>query len=154
MIDFDSEQMFSFIAPTPVCPSCSKEGGLVPNTVLRSNVKIQSKEKINIDIENYICMNPDCDVAYYNSENTILKDELKRELWYKTGTKRIIACYCNNIDADQLKDAVVNHNLSTWEEITEHYRVKVIEKCETLNPTGKCCRHIFRGMVMDVRLKT
>ena len=46
MVDFDDNQMFSFVAPTPTCSSCEKEGDLVPNTVLRSNVKIQSKDKI------------------------------------------------------------------------------------------------------------
>ena len=152
MVDFDDNQMFSFVAPTPTCPSCKKEGDLVPNTVLRSNVKIQNKDKINLNTDNYICMNPDCNVAYYNSNGTIHKDELKRELWYKTGTERVIACYCNNIDTEQLKDAVVNHNLSSWKEICGHYRVKVIEKCEILNPTGLCCRKTFRSMVEEVKI--
>jgi hypothetical protein len=35
------------------------------------------------------------------------------------------------------------HQLTTWEGITSHYRKKVIEKCEILNPTGYCCRNTF-----------
>lgn len=150
-IEVEDEPMFSFVGVIPECPVCRKQGQLVPNTVLRSNVKIDSKQKIDIEIDNHICMNPDCEVAYYNANGTISKEELKRELWYKKGAERVIACYCNNIDTDQINDAIVDHNLSTWEEITSHYRVKVIEKCETLNPTGYCCRNTFNGLVREIK---
>jgi copper chaperone CopZ len=144
---------FTFEAVVPACPKCGNRGQLVPNTVFRSNVKGDSFKNINTEIDNYICMDSDCDVAYYNDENkeVILKDELKRELWYKKGTKRVIACYCNNIDTEQVKDAIVNHNLTKWDDVMGLYRAKVIEKCETLNPTGYCCRSTFDGMVKEIK---
>lgn len=150
-VELEDAPMFSFEGVVPSCPVCDKQGKLVPNTVLRSNVKIQAKGKINVEIDNHICMNPDCEVAYYNTNGFIGKEELKRELWYKSGTERVIGCYCNNIDTDQMKDAIVDHKLSSWLEITSHYRVKVIEKCETLNPTGICCRRTFNGMVREIK---
>jgi len=131
----------------PKCPICDVSGQLVPNTVFNSNLVAESKPKINLEKQNYICLTPECKIAYYNDEITINISELKRELWYKNGTKKKIICYCNNIDKSQIKDAVTNHNLTTWEEITSHYRKKVIEKCELLNPTGLCCRNTFSKVV-------
>ena len=145
--------IFTFEAVVPACPTCGNKGQLVPNTVFRSNVKGDSFKKINTETDNYICMDSDCDVAYYNAENenVILKDELKRELWYKKGIKRVIACYCNNVDTEQVKDAIVNHNLSDWDDVMGFYRAKVIEKCETLNPTGFCCRSTYKGLVKEIK---
>ncbi len=134
----------------PICPVCKNSGQLVPNTVFKSNL-VESKRKVNLETENYICMDTDCSVAYYNGKNTIGKDELKRELWYKKGTKTVLACYCNNINTEQLEKAISKHNLTSWEEITSHYRKKVVEKCEKLNPTGYCCRDNFDNMVNEIK---
>ncbi len=131
----------------PLCPKCSQSGQLVPNSVFKSNLKVENFKKVNLEIENYICQNPTCNVAYYNSETTIDKSELKRELWFKNGSKRKVICYCNNIDKDQIKESVTQHNQTTWEEITSHYRKTVIEKCEILNPTGHCCREKFNEVI-------
>ncbi len=131
----------------PNCPACSKKGALVPNTVFRSNINTEHFNRIDMSVEHFICLNPDCNIAYYNEGLSIDKSLLKRELWYKKGTKRKIICYCNNIDREQIKDAVQQHNLLTWEEITSHYRKKVIEKCDRLHPTGYCCRNTFNKVV-------
>ncbi|RUT79717.1 cation transporter [Ancylomarina longa] len=128
----------------PECPECAKSGQLVPNTVFQSNLKTESLRKINLGTKNFICFNPDCKIAYYNEEIKIDLSELKRELWFKKGSKRKIICYCNNIDSEQIKEAILNHQLTTWEEITSHYRSKVLEKCEIINPTGYCCRANFK----------
>ena len=144
---------FTFEAPIPACPNCGRKGQQVPNTVFASNVKGEFLKNINAEIDNFICMNANCDVAYYNNKNkdVVMKNELKRELWFKHGTERVIACYCNNVDTEQVKDAIVNQNLSKWEDVMRHYRTKVIEKCETLNPTGYCCRSTFDKMVKDIK---
>ena len=131
----------------PICPTCGKKGALVPNTIFLSMLKSESSGLIKAEKEHFICLNPDCNTAYYNAELSIDKANLKREIWFKKGTKRKIICYCNNIDREQIKDAVQNHGLETWEEITSHYRKKVIEKCDLLNPTGFCCRSTFDKVV-------
>lgn len=146
-----SEKIIPAEKTIPPCPVCNNSGRLVPNTVFKSILKAESKQKVNLEAENYICMDADCLVAYYTGKNTITKDELKRELWYKKGTKTVLACYCNNIDAKQLKDAISQYNLTSWEEITSHYRKKVIEKYETLNPKGYCCRNNFDKLVKEVK---
>jgi copper chaperone CopZ len=135
----------------PECPACLKSGQLVPNTVFKSNLKPKSNEKIDLERQNYICLNSQCDIAYYNKDLTINKSELRRELWYKQGSQKKTICYCNNIDKSLIKEAIMQHHLSTWEEITSHYRKKVIEKCEHLNPTGYCCRNTFDKVVAKLK---
>ncbi len=154
-VDIENKQIFEIKSIILACPKCGNSGQLVPNTVFRSNIKADSLNKVNTEIDNYICMDTNCDVAYYNEDNDtlILKNELKRELWYKKGSERIIACYCNNIDTEQLKEAVINYNLTDWDDIMNHYRTKVIEKCEKLNPTGFCCRNTFKGLVEEIQNK-
>jgi copper chaperone CopZ/bacterioferritin-associated ferredoxin len=148
-VDTDKEIIENKI-DIPECPICNTSGQLVPNTVFRANVKVESSSKFDLSKNNYICLNPICNVAYYSNNTTIDKTELKRELWYKKGTERKIICYCNNIDKSMIKDAIANHNLSTWGKITSHYRTKVVEKCELLNPTGFCCRNTFAKVVGKV----
>jgi len=149
-VDTDKD-IIENIVDIPTCQTCNISGQLVPNTVFNSILVTESKSKIDLEKKNYICLNPECNTAYYNDELTISKSELKRELWFKKGTERKIICYCNNIDKSMMKDAIVNHNLSTWEEITSHYRKKVIEKCDILNPTGFCCRNTFDKVVGKIK---
>jgi len=149
-VDTDKE-IIENIVDIPECPTCNVSGQLVPNSVFNSILVTESKSKIDLEKKNYICLNPECNTAYYNNELTIDKSELKRELWFKKGTERKIICYCNNIDKSMMKDAIVNRNLSTWEEITSHYRKKVIEKCDILNPTGFCCRNTFDKVVGKIK---
>jgi copper chaperone CopZ len=139
----------------PKCPVCKKSGQLVPNSVFKSNLKLESIGKINFEIKNYICLNSSCLIAYYNENDkiTIDKSELKRELWFKNGSDMQIICYCNNIDTKQIESAINEYGLTTWEQIVSKYRSKVIEKCETLNPTGYCCREIFDDIVNQIKKK-
>jgi len=135
----------------PICPTCSKTGAKVPHSVFKSNLKPSFFNQINFDEKYYICLNRDCHTAYYNENITLNKSSLKRELWFKSGTERKIICYCNNIDREQIKEAVQKESLETWEDITGHYRNKVIEKCEILNPTGLCCRDTFAKVIQKFK---
>ena len=136
----------------PECLTCHKSGELVPNTVFKSILKRDNGHLIDLNTKNYICINPDCETAYYSEDSQISHDALRREIWFKKAAKNKIICYCNNINGKQIKDAVQNHNLETWEEITDHYRTKVIERCEYFNPTGNCCRETFNKKVEEIKL--
>jgi copper chaperone CopZ len=130
---------------TPNCPTCGKRGQLVPNTVFRSILLSETFQKTDFDDEFQICMNPTCPTAYYSTDKhqVIDQTELKRELWYKAGVKRKIICYCNNIDTDQIDAAAADFGLYSWGDVMHHYRQKVIERCEVLNPTGLCCKDTY-----------
>jgi len=133
----------------PPCPQCKVAGLEVPNTVLRSNLKPVIYKQINLEDEFIICLNPTCSTAYYTAIHyqVVDKNELKRALYFKNDSERKIICYCNNIDLKQIEAAVKVNQLTNWEHVMTHYRTKVIEKCETLNPTGLCCRDLFEEVV-------
>ncbi len=139
----------------PVCPACNIPGAEVPNTVMRSNLKPNTYKRIILEDDFHICMNPQCTNAYYSTQRNQLidKSELKRELYYKIGSQKEIICYCNNVDKEQIKETVYNHNITDWDETMAHYSNKVQEKCEILNPTGLCCRDLFDEVVEDIRVK-
>jgi copper chaperone CopZ/bacterioferritin-associated ferredoxin len=152
-VDLAGKEKVIFQIAISKCPVCNTSGQLVPNSVFKSNLKKDSIGKIDLKAKNYICLNPSCSVAYYNenNRNTIDKSEMQRELWFKNGIERKIICYCNNIDTNQIENAVKEYGLTTWEQIVSKYRSKPIEKCEILNPTGSCCREIFDNLVKKIQ---
>ena len=139
----------------PPCPTCGQVGQLVPNTVFRSILLAEVFAKTDFEDEFQICMTPSCPTAYYSTEKNqvIDKSELKRELWYKDGSKRKIICYCNNVDTDQIEEAYSDFGLQKWNAVMGHYRKKVIEKCEVLNPTGLCCKATFDLFESEIQKK-
>jgi copper chaperone CopZ/bacterioferritin-associated ferredoxin/CRISPR/Cas system-associated endoribonuclease Cas2 len=151
-VDIPEGMEITVLADIPPCPTCNKIGKKVFNSVFKSNVKPASLQKIDMKKQNYICYNSDCETVYYNENKMIIDhSELKREVWFKKVAKRKIICYCNNIDKEQIREAIKNYNFESWEDITSHYRKKVIEKCEVLNPTGYCCRDTFDKVVNKLK---
>ena len=148
-----NENIASVEKEVPVCPLCTKVGADVPNTVFRSNLKPETFKQTDLEDDFHICMTPECNVAYYTTDKhqIIDKGSLKRELYFKEGTEREIICYCNNVDKEQIKDTVCNHHITDWDETMAHYRNKVQEKCELLNPTGLCCRNLFDTVVEEIQ---
>jgi copper chaperone CopZ/bacterioferritin-associated ferredoxin len=137
----------------PACPVCHARGVKVPNTVLKSNLKPATFKTTDLEDDFNICMNPACSIAYYTiGKNQIIdKKELKRELYFKEGSERQIICYCNNVDKKQIEETVNTYHITDWDETMAHYRTKVQEKCEILNPTGLCCRELFEEVVVDIK---
>ena len=57
------------------CPICGKLGQKVPNETVRHVLK--SRNKKNVGEEKFcLCMNPDCDVAYFSSKSFFNKSAL------------------------------------------------------------------------------
>lgn len=149
--EFDHNQMAE--KEIPPCPVCNVPGAEVPNTVMRSNLKPDTYKKTILEDDFHICMNSECSNAYYTTQRKqiIDKSELKRELYYKNGSTKEIICYCNNVDKEQIKETVLKHNMTDWDETMAFYSNKVQEKCEILNPTGLCCRDLFDEVVEEIR---
>ncbi len=141
------------IREVPPCPVCRQPGADVPTTVLRSNLQPATYKQTDPEDDFHICMTPSCAVAYYTlgKQQLIMKDALKRELYFKEGSQRQIICYCNNVDRQQIEETVKVFNITDWQRTMEHYRHKVQEKCEILNPTGLCCRDLFAEVVHEIK---
>jgi len=153
-VDLPEGIAIQILEENPSCPTCGKIGRKVFNSVFKSNVKAGSLSKIELDKVNFICYNSNCETVYYDDNKMIINHaELNIEIWFKKASKRKIICYCNNIDKEQIREAIKKNNLESWEEITSHYRKKVIENCEILNPTGYCCRETFDKLVNKLKKK-
>ena len=106
-------------------------------TIKAGNIAI-----IHIDIEGMTCTS--CNYTVQNASLSV-PGVFEAKADYKTAKATI------KFDKSLIKEAIMQHHLSTWEEITSHYRKKVIEKCEHLNPTGYCCRNTFDKVVAKLK---
>ena len=133
---------------TAKCPVCSKKGIAVPIAAVINLIKPGKKHLIKPGKKYFLCMDRKCPTSYFDRSGAVFGlEDLKVALWYKEKAKKKIACYCNNITFEQVREQVIKNNKTTWAEIVSAYRKKPIAKCDKLNPTGNCCFEFFYGMV-------
>lgn len=128
------------------CPSCEKMGQKVPNQTVKSLILADSQNGVGNN-DYFLCMNPDCNVAYYNSESTFEKSALKVPLWYKKDAAPKYACYCRKITQEEVTKTVQQTDLTDAGAIMKHLRGNVKSNCKMNNPTGHCCHPVFNEMV-------
>jgi hypothetical protein len=128
------------------CPSCNKQGQKVPTETVRSSVKTNCEDKTS-ETGFYLCMNPDCRVAYYSSNSVFYKSDVKKPLWYKKGADPKYACYCRKITQEEVTTAVLENGLTQADDIMFHLRGNVKSNCKINNPTGHCCHPVFNKMI-------
>ena len=134
------------------CPSCSKEGQKVANETVKNIVQAECQGKIG-EKGYYLCMNPDCNVAYYNSESIFEKSALNKPLWYKKNANPKYACYCRKITQEEVSKTIMETGLTEADDIMFHLRGIVKSNCKINNPTGHCCHPAFNQMIKSA-LKT
>lgn len=128
------------------CPTCGKQGQKIANETVKHILKAKCKSEIG-EKDYYLCMNPDCHVAYYNSESVFDKSALKKPLWYKKGAKPKYACYCRKITEEEVTKAVTETGLTEAGPIMLRLRGNVKSNCKINNPTGHCCHPVFNEMI-------
>ena len=111
------------------CPTCNKTGQKVANETVKHILKTKHTSKIG-EKDYYLCMNPDCDVAYYNSELVFDKSALKKPLWYKKDANPKYACYCRKITEEEVTKAVRETGLTEAGPIMLHLRGNVKEQLQ------------------------
>jgi len=130
------------------CPACAQTGGKVANVTVKHLVTDSAKAKVGDDDYN-LCMNPDCDVAYYNLQTGARFDkaDVRVPIWFKSDADPKIACYCNDITEQQVITAVTQDNLTAMNDIITHIRGKMVAVCEYKNPMGVCCSRAFNEAI-------
>lgn len=128
------------------CPSCNKEGQKVSNETVRSIVLTNCESKA-VESGFYLCMNPNCSVAYYSSNLVFDKSDLRIPLWYKKGADPKYACYCRKITQEEVTKAVLEKGLTQADDIMFYLRGNVKSNCKINNPTGHCCHPVFNKMI-------
>lgn len=131
------------------CPVCGKDAVKVTMPLVDNLLKPDKKNEFVKDDKYFLCMDSECQVSYFNRKGkpVFMAVDLKVPLWYKKDAKKRIACYCNNITFDQVREQVIEGGKKSWKEIVGAYRKNPICKCNLLNPTGKCCTSAFYDVV-------
>lgn len=130
------------------CPVCGKKSIEVTVPLVDNLLKTEKKNEFDKNDKYFLCMDSDCPVSYFGKQgkHVFKKEDLKVPLWYKKGVDKKIACYCNNITIEQVKEQVAAGK-KIWKDIVGAYRKKPICKCNLLNPTGNCCTSVFYDVV-------
>ncbi len=124
-----------------ICPKNGKEYLQVPfSTVLQHLKKPWNQDSlISNEKKHYFCSDPDCEVVYFDENNSIIK---KTDLRTLVGIKEpqnddAMACYCFDITLAEaksdssLKKYVINQTKNNF------------CSCESRNPSGRCCLKDF-----------
>ena len=132
-----------------MCGSCKIIKTIIDHEIHYSNVSsIVSAETIVKHINEpwnwivkeqtyYFCDEPDCDVVYFDEDNSIIKQsQLRTTVGIKSKDENSLICYCfgvkkNEADNPEIKDFVLKQTKNK------------ICACESLNPSGKCCLKDF-----------
>ncbi len=128
------------------CPTCNKHGKKVANQTVKHILKAKYKSKTG-EKDYYLCMTPDCDVAYYSSESVFDKSALKVPLWYKKDANPKYACYCRKITQEEVAKTIQETDLREANDSMFHLRGDVACNCEVNNPTGQCCHYEFNKII-------
>ncbi|WP_082990416.1 Csac_0668 family 2Fe-2S cluster-binding (seleno)protein [Thermoanaerobacter sp. YS13] len=131
-----------------LCPVCGKEGVIVKNFTIRHILIEDLLEQIG-DEDYYLCMNEDCEVAYYNNKKGIRfnKHQLRVPLWFKKNANPKYACYCSKVTEDEIIKAVVDYGATTMEEVINLTGAMSNSDCQKKNPLGKCCHKIVQDAI-------
>lgn len=134
---------------TQKCPVCGNDSVAVTIPLVSNMLKPDKQVELTKDVKYFLCMDSECSVSYFGGKGKPIfkKEDLKMPLWYKKDAKKRIACYCNNITFEQVRETVIKEGKTIWKEIVGAYRKKPICKCDLLNPTGKCCTSVFYEVV-------
>jgi len=128
----------SRVAKKRACPRCTKNGTLLPTSTIYHHLK-QSWLWQTQGGNYYFCESFDCEVVYFNDENSklIKQSKLRTSVGVKTQKPNDLICYCYGVD---LQAARENSNIKSFVmEMTKHGSCA----CETRNPSGRCCLKDF-----------
>jgi hypothetical protein len=134
---------------THKCPVCGKDSMAVTISLAGNLLKPDKQAELVKEGKYFLCLDSECPVSYFNKQGkpVFKTEDLKVPLWYKKTAEKKIACYCNNITFEQVREQVLKGDKKIWKEIVGAYRKKPICKCNLLNPTGNCCTGVFYEVV-------
>lgn len=134
----------------PKCPVCGASGIHV-EAITVANL---TESKVNLDNVYYLCINKKCNIAYFDDQdNTISKQDVKVDIWFKENLSKYIICYCHNIKLSECFDAV-RKLYKNKKDITKQDVIEFLNKqdepenCLLNNPTGKSCDRLFENAII------
>ena len=131
-----------------LCPVCNYETQEVKSITVKHFVHDSLLDKIE-DGKYHICLNENCDVIYFNSNQELIlkKDEVNMPIWFKIDANPIYICYCNKVTEDQIIDAILHKKAKDMKDIIKTTGAMKNGECETKNPLGKCCGPLIQEII-------
>ena len=123
-----------------LCPECCENQNLVLYQTLLHQLRHPSCKQLNEDSAYYFCKNQNCDVVYFNTEETMFKQEdLRWEVGQKlTSTSKVI-CYCFDVTYCEVSKEFERDGSSKTKEFVIAQTKARNCACEIRNPSGRCC---------------
>jgi NAD(P)H-nitrite reductase large subunit len=88
------------------------------------------------DSNYHICLNKDCEVIYFNSEEDLIfeKEQVRLPIWFKKDADPKYICYCNKVTEEQITDALQKDDAKNIKDIiritgamiTDNVRLKIL----------------------------
>lgn len=119
------------------CPVNGKEYRLISSQTIKHHIKApwlwDEKEQ-----GYYFCSDPDCSVAYFGLDNSIIeKSMLRTTIGLKEKSENELICYCFGVTKKEAKNN---------SEVNKFVLAETKKKqcaCQIRNPSGKCCLSDF-----------
>ncbi|MBW8383475.1 MAG: (2Fe-2S)-binding protein [Youngiibacter sp.] len=129
------------------CPVCGNEGISVGAFIVGHLVEDEYRNLV-LGERYRICMDENCDVVYFNSEDQISfrKNQVRVPIWFKSGADPKYACYCSKVTEAQVIEAVLN-GARTVAEVNAATGAMKNSNCRENNPLGVCCHKIIQEVI-------
>jgi NAD(P)H-nitrite reductase large subunit len=129
------------------CPVCGNEGISVGTFIVGHLVEDEYRNLV-LGERYRICMDENCDVVYFNSEDQISfrKNQVRVPIWFKSGADPKYACYCSKVTEAQVIEAVLN-GARTVAEVNAATGAMKNSNCRENNPLGVCCHKIIQEVI-------
>jgi len=127
-----------------ICPECRNYGKEVRNQTVNSLTK-REKEATEND-EYYICLEPVCDVVYFNELEIYRKADVNVPVWFKDDSETSPICYCSNLTRGEIIEAL-RRGKKTIPDIRYYTGKHKTGQCLTKNPLGSCCYNAIQDLI-------
>jgi len=129
------------------CPVCGNEGISVGAFIVGHLVEDEYRNLV-LGERYRICMDENCDVVYFNSEDQISfrKNQVRVPIWFKSGADPKYACYCSKVTEAQVIEAVLN-GARTVADVNAATGAMKNSNCRENNPLGVCCHKIIQEVI-------
>lgn len=130
------------------CPECGEKGERVKAGTVRYLLRDTFRAEA-VDTIYGLCLSPECSVSWYAQDGShhFGIDQTDTPIWTKKGADPAYVCYCHEITAPMIAQAIDKKGLRTVEEIVLHYRGEMTCTCAVKNPSGQCCFEYFEQVI-------
>ena len=117
------------------CPRCRRPGLPVKSVTVFSLAK---EEKLPLpEGEYYLCVTPECPVAYYGEPAVLEEKDLRVPVWFKEHEGPVPVCYCAGVTDAEILAHIERGCCSSLADIQKHTGANTGGQCLTKNPAGR-----------------